>query len=363
MINKKTKKNPQELCLSRFVAGLGTGVTFAVAPMYLGEIAPPKIRGILLTLIMVFSRFGIMYAYTLIPFVTLKTSSLISLTLSILYILYCLWLPESPYYLIRRGNNNLAAKSLARLRGKNLDEINDELIIIETSVKNERANNTGGLKDIFLTPGNRRCLTIGVMLGLFQQLSGSQAIMMYTQQLFDDINVDLDGKYLAMILGVVQIFSTGLCVIIVDRYGRRPLLLLSSIGSFSATGVIALYFNLRWIGIDTSSVSWLPALGCMLYVVFYSLGLAPLPTAMIGELFPTNVKALGCAITVFSANFGGFTVGKTYQIIADTVGVHICFWTFTVLNAFAIIYIYFCIPETKGKTLQEIQKELQSNSK
>ncbi|KAF7988599.1 hypothetical protein HCN44_001172 [Aphidius gifuensis] len=347
---------PWELYLSRFVSGIGTGIAFSVTPMYLGEISPAKIRGILLTIIMMASRLGILFAYVVFPFVKIQTSAMISMMIPVLFVMSFIWLPESPYHYMRRGNRDNAAKSLSKIRGKKID-INDELIKIESSVKSEMAN-SGSFKEILFIPGNRKSLQICTMLGLFQQLSGSQAIMLYTEKIFDQANVDIEGKYLAIILGVIQVICTGLCAVVVDRHGRRPLLLFSTIGSLLSTGSVAIYFNLKHENYNTSSIEWLPAFGCMMYVVFYSLGLAPLPTAMIGELFATNVKPLGCAIVVFVANFTGFLVGKMYQVVCDTIGTHFAFWTFTFFNIIAVFYIYICVPETKGKTLQEIQDDL-----
>ncbi|XP_011313989.1 facilitated trehalose transporter Tret1 [Fopius arisanus] len=348
-------RTPWELMLARLISGTGTGTCFAVLPMYLGEIAPAKIRGILLTAIMMACRFGILFSYVLCPFVSLQTSALISLILPIPYVCCFMWLPESPYHFMRRGRREDASKSLAILRGTK--DITAELHTIETSVKAEMAN-SGGLGEIFLVPGNRKSMTVGVMLGLIQQLSGSQAIMMYTQTIFDQANVDLEGKYMAMILGLVQIVCTGICAVIVDRNGRRFLLLFSVIGSLVSTGIVAIYFTLQYSSIDTSAITWLPATGCMFYVVFYSLGLAPLPVTVMGELFPTNIKSLACVLVTFISNLTGFTVGKTYQVISDSVGTHVAFWMFTLFNAIGTTYIYLSVPETKGKTLQEIQAEL-----
>ncbi|XP_015116042.1 facilitated trehalose transporter Tret1 [Diachasma alloeum] len=348
-------RTPAELLIARLISGTGTGTSFAVLPMYLGEIAPAKIRGILLTAIMMASRVGILFSYVVCPLVSLQTSALISLVLPVPFVCCFIWLPESPYHFMRRGRREEASKSLTILRGTK--DIHTELHTIETSVKAEMAN-SGGLGQIFLVPGNRRSMTVGAVLGLIQQLSGSQAIMMYTQSIFDQANVGLEGKYLAIILGVIQIICTGLCTVIVDRNGRRPLLLFSSIGSLISTGAVAVYFNLQYSNVSTTSIEWLPATGCMFYVVFYSLGLAPLPTTVMGELFPTNIKSLACVIVVFIANFTGFVVGKTYQLISDSMGTHVAFWMFTLFNVLGTIYIWYCVPETKGKTLQEIQAEL-----
>lgn len=323
--------------------------------MYLGEISPPHRRGSLLALIIMSSRLGILFAYSVYPFVSIAMGSLVSMILPLLYVLSFVFLPESPYHWMRRGKRDAAAKSLSRLRGTK--DIQEELDRIETSIKAEMAN-SGGLRELLLVPGNRTSLFVSVMLGMIQQLSGSQAIMLYAQNIFDAAHVAIEGKYMAIILGVVQLVFTGVCGSLVDHFGRRPLLLLSTIGSLASTVIIAVYFHLKFITFDTSHIEWLPATGCMMYVVFYSLGLAPLPTAMTGELFPTNTKSLGCAIAVFCTYIVGFGVGKVYQIICASVGVYVAFWIFTGCNVFGIIYIYFFVPETKGKTLQEIQEDL-----
>lgn len=156
--------------MARFLAGIGTGISFSVTPMYLGEIAPAKIRGILLTLIMMASRFGILFAYVVFPFIKIQMSAMISMMLPVLFVMIFIWLPESPYHWMRQGRRDDAEKSLKKLR--NYKDISEELQRIESSVKTEMAN-SGGFKELFLVPGNRKSLTICTMLGLFQQLSGN----------------------------------------------------------------------------------------------------------------------------------------------------------------------------------------------
>ncbi|XP_015116019.1 facilitated trehalose transporter Tret1-2 homolog [Diachasma alloeum] len=343
------------LYFARFISGMGTGTAICVMPMYLGEISPPHRRGSLLAFIIMSSRLGILFAYAVYPFVSIAVGALVSMILPLVYVLSFIFLPESPYHWMRKGKRDAAAKSLIRLRGTK--DIQEELDRIETSVKAEMAN-SGGFRELLFVPGNRTSLFVSVVLGVIQQLSGSQAIMLYAQNIFDAAHVAVAGKYMAIILGVVQLFFTGVCGFLVDYFGRRPLLLSSTVGSLVSTTIIAAYFHLKSSAFDTSHIEWLPATGCMLYVVFYSLGLAPLPTAMTGELFPTNTKSLGCATAVFCTYIVGFGVGKVYQIICDSVGTHVGFWIFAVCNVIGIIYIYFFVPETKGKTLQEIQEDL-----
>ncbi|XP_015116037.1 facilitated trehalose transporter Tret1 isoform X2 [Diachasma alloeum] len=347
-------RSPWELLVSRIISGLGTGLSFSVLPMYLGEIAPAKIRGILLTIITMSQRLAVLFSYAICPFVSIQTSALISLVLPIPFVCCFIWLPESPYYWVRRGYPEEAAKSLAAFRGTN--NIQAELQIIEKSVIAEMAH-SGGLRELFCVPGNCKSMIIGLVLRLFQQCSGNQAIMMYSETIFDQANVELEGKYLAIILGAIQVIGTVLCTLFVDRHGRRPALLFSAIGSMITMSTVAIYFHLQYLNLSTNSIEWLPATGCMLYVVCFCYGYAPLPTTMNGELFPTNVKSLACAINVSFANLTGFFVGKSYQLISDSIGVHVAFWIFTVCNLGGSIFIYLWMPETKGKTLQEIQEE------
>ncbi|XP_011314335.1 facilitated trehalose transporter Tret1-like [Fopius arisanus] len=343
------------LYFARFISGMGTGTSICVMPMYLGEISPPHRRGSLLAFIIMSSRLGILFAYAVYPFVSIAVGAEVSMILPLIFVVSFVFLPESPYHWMRKGKRDAAAKSLIRLRGTK--DIQEELDRIETSVKAEMAN-SGGFGELLMVPSNRTSLFVSVILGMIQQLSGSQAIMLYAQKIFDAANFAIEGKYMAIIVGVVQLIFTGLCGFMVDHYGRRPLLLSSTIGSLISTVIIAAYFHLKHLAIDTSHIEWLPAAGCLLYVVFYSLGLAPLPTAMTGELFPTNTKSIGCATAVFCTYIVGFGVGKVYQIICDSVGTHVGFWIFAGCNVAGIIYIYFFVPETKGKTLQEIQEDL-----
>ncbi|XP_063987359.1 facilitated trehalose transporter Tret1-like [Diachasmimorpha longicaudata] len=343
-----------ELLVSRIISGLGTGLSFSVLPMYLGEIAPAKNRGIILTMITMSQRLAVLFSYAICPFLSIQTSALISLVLPIPFVCCFIWLPESPYHWMRRGCSEEAAKSLAAFRGTT--NIQAELQIIEKSVSEECAH-SGGLRELFCVRGNAKSMSIGLALRLFQQCSGNQAIMMYSQMIFDQANVQLEGKYLTIIVGAIQVIGTILCTLFVDRLGRRPALLFSAIGSMITTSTVAVYFHLQHLNVSTSSIEWLPATGCMLYVVCFCCGYAPLPTTMNGEMFPTNVKSLACAINVSFANFTGFIVGKSYQVISDSIGIHIAFWIFTFCNLCGSVFIYLWMPETKGKTLQEIQEE------
>nr|XP_012230919.1 PREDICTED: facilitated trehalose transporter Tret1-like isoform X2 [Linepithema humile] len=344
-----------ELYISRFISGLAMGISATATPMYLGEISPANIRGNLASMLTAASKLGTLIEYVIGPFLSVKNLALVSLAGPCLFVVTFIWLPESPYYLMRCDAKQKAIDSLIQLRGKG--DVHKEADSIERIVKIDLANETG-FQELLFVSGNRRALIILLCLGTLQQMSGSQAILQYAQLIFDQANINLEGKYLTMILGIVQVIFTIVCMMITDGIGRKPLLIISAFGSACSTAIVALYFNLQYCGMDISKIAWLPVIGVFTYIVMYSLGLGPLLLTMSSELFATNVKALGSTITVIVLNASAFTVVKSYLLIAGTAGVHVPFWIFFTCSFIIVLLTFFYIPETKGKTLEQIVEKL-----
>ncbi|XP_043477246.1 uncharacterized protein LOC122508161 [Leptopilina heterotoma] len=351
--------SPWQLYISRIICGIASGTSYSTTPAYLGEISPPNVRGILGSMLTVSAKFGMLLEYCIGPFVTVKNLALISLTIPILFLITFVWLPETPYQLMRLGKLKEAEKSLTQLRAANQDIV-EEIKIIEQSVKDDQINGNG-MRIIFSVSGNRRALIACLGLLLIQQMSGSQAVTAYAEKIYDEANSGLEGKYLTMMLGTIQIIVTIFSGMITDRIGRRPLLLLSTIGCAISTGIVAIYFHLIYLQITEISTGfgWIAALGITFYIIFYSLGLSGLPFAMIGELFSTNVKAFSSTICIVFVNILSILVIKTYQILNDFVGIQSAFWLYTLCSIVGGVFIFFYVPETNGKSLQCIQKELQ----
>lgn len=183
------------------------------------------------------------------------------------------------------------------------------------------------------------------------------AILSYAEIIFNETKNELEGKYLTMILGGIQIICAAISASVVDRYNRRALLIFSASGVFISTFLIGLSFFLREMQLD-SGIIWLPAIGTIFYIIMYAFGLAALPFTMMSEVFPTNVKALGSTIGMLCSYFCSTTVTLFYQPIAIQYGTYIAFWFFSFTTIVGIIFIYYCVPETKRKTLQEIQDQL-----
>ncbi|XP_012532866.1 facilitated trehalose transporter Tret1 [Monomorium pharaonis] len=349
-----------ELYISRFTSGLGMGIAYSATPMYLGEISPADVRGNLGSLLTVAVKLGTSLEFVIGPFVSVRNLALISLVGPCLFVIAFIWLPESPYHLMRCDAKQKAINSLVQLRGK--EDVHKEADSIEQSVKADLANEAG-FHELLFIPGNRRALITLLCLGMTQQLSGSQAVLQYAQIIFDQTNGKLEGKYLTMILGAVQLICSIICMAITDCSGRKSLLTISAIGSACSTAMVASYFHLQYNHVDTSNITWLPAIGVILYVIMYVMGLASIPFTMASELFPTNVKALGNMIGIMMIHITSFAVTKLYLVISESAGVHTPFWIFTACSLAGAVFTLLYVPETKGKTLEQIQEKLHGLSK
>ncbi|XP_072767762.1 facilitated trehalose transporter Tret1-like [Anoplolepis gracilipes] len=352
--------SPWELYVSRFIAGLSTGIGYSATPIYLGEISPANIRGNLTSMLTVALTLGILIEYVIGPFLSMQNLALVSLMGPCLFVIAFIWQPESPHHFLRQNDKKRAINSLIQLRGK--EDVDEEIDNIERSIKADLVNEIG-FRELLFVPGNRRALIILICLSGIQQMSGAQVVVQYTQIVLDQANSNLEGIYVTMILGVVQMIFTIICMFLSDYSGRKSLLVISAIGAALSTAIVATYFNLQYNNIDTSNITWLPAVGAIMYVVMYCSGLAPIVYTVASELFPTNVKALGSTIVIVMINLWVFIVLKFYLNIAGNNNTHIPFWIFTVCSLAGSLFILLCVPETKGKTLEQIQKELHSLSK
>ncbi|XP_053687017.1 facilitated trehalose transporter Tret1-like [Sabethes cyaneus] len=345
------------LYISRLLSGISYGMQYSSMPIYLGEIASDAIRGSIGTLLTVMAKAGILFEYSVGPFVDFRMLAWISVIFPSAFFLLFMWMPESPYYLLAKNKYEPAEKSLRWFRKR--DEVHDELTMMKAAVERSKQNK-GTFRELF-TPGNRRSLIVVLGLGALQQLCGSQAVIAYSQQIFAEVQSGLQAHESSIIMAVIQLITAALSSSIVDRAGRRPLLLISTTGCAIGTFVVGLYFFLQQQGTNVQSVSWIPLVVIMLYIISYTIGLATVPFAVLGELFPSNVKAVAAAMYTMFASAIGFGVSKLYQVISDNLGTYVSFWIFSVCSALFIIFVFLLVPETKGKPLDQILVEMRSS--
>ncbi|XP_016845750.1 facilitated trehalose transporter Tret1-like isoform X2 [Nasonia vitripennis] len=358
---------PYVLYCSRFLSGLGQGLVYVVCPMYIGEIADKEIRGALGSFIKLMVTFGELYAHALGPFLSYAALGYSCLLLSGLFFLGFAWMPESPYFLVMRERRAEAARSLRWLRGplepelepELEQELDQELDQMQKAVIRELSDR-GRARDLL---GNRRALLVCLGLQLVLQFSGLAAIESYTQEILEEGGDSEEAGFtpaMAVILLSVLQLAAGLgAAALVDRIGRRPLLVGTTLLAGLALGASGLFYLLKLrLGLDTRGYGSVLVASIIGYELVVALGLNPLAYMMLGELFPTNVKGLAVSLANLWASLLAFVVSKMHQVVADSLGIDVSFGWFAASCFLGLVFIVLCVPETKGKSLLEIQEEL-----
>lgn len=348
------------MIIARFVAGIGDGVSFCALPIYLSEIADTEIRGLLgsscsVTLILGMLLINIIGSYT-----SIKTAALISSAVPLILFVTFIWMPESPYFLTMRGRESEAAKSLRIFKGAS--DVNEDVQRISGAIVKQNTE-TGRFLDLFTLKSNRKAVLIAMGGRTIQQCSGMLAISFYAHTIFESAGSSVSSSMVSIIYFAVQLLMSIVSSAIVDRTGRRPLLLFSLIGAGLALLIEGTYFYLQsdHPSLNVSRYSYVPIVVLFAFVILYSVGLQTVPVLLLGELFPTNVKVFALSLVDIHFSLVATAVSKFFQAVKDLYGMHIPFFSFGVACAVGLVFVIFCVPETKGKTLEEIQEELKGN--
>jgi hypothetical protein len=214
--------------------------------------------------------------------------------------------------------------------------------------------------DLIATRGTRRALIVVIGLIIIQQFGGIMAILSNAQGVFEITPGNtITSSESAIVVGGIQVLVSFGTMFLVDRLGRRLLLMVSASGCVMSLAVMGAYqyVHLRR-DVDTAGYDWLPLACVVVFLVTYYLGVGPLPIAMMGEMFPSNVKGLALSIGSMLLSLCFVIVTKLYQVAVDGIGPYITFWFFAGVSATGIAFVFFLVPETKGKSLENIVMEL-----
>ncbi|MCW2951462.1 MAG: csbC [Conexibacter sp.] len=343
------------LVLARAIAGFGVGAASSVGPLYLSEIAPRAVRGRLVTMNQLLVTLGIvcaygvglifagsgswrpMFAVALLPIAALLVGMLRS--------------PESPAWLHGHGRHEQARQVLLEVA----DEREVERLLDGGEPAAEGAHKRLGVRALWRSAA-APALAVAVTLAAIQQLAGINAVIAYAPSIMQRTGLAASNSILYSIgIGAINVVATIASVRLVDRAGRRPLLLVSIAGSFVSLALLGLTFAVS-LG---SSGSWL-ALICLLgYVASFALGLGPIFWLLAAELFPPDARAAGASAATATVWFTSFVVGLAFLPVANAIGEGPTFWIFAAVCAFAFVFVRRFVPETAGRTAGEIQAELQ----
>ncbi|KAH9633267.1 hypothetical protein HF086_000866 [Spodoptera exigua] len=301
----------------RIFWGLAVGMLFTISPMYCAEIATDDSRGALGSFLQAFITLGYLLIYGIGPYV------------SYMVIAYV-------------GDREAAASCLAKIRGRSHEGVQAELDLMAADV-NASLEKTATVADVF-RGSNFKAFYISCALVFFQQFSGINAVLFYMTNIFEAANSSLDSAIATIIIGVVQVIASCITPLVVDRLGRRILLLISASGT--AIGLGSPVVN---------SIGFLPILSLVLFIVTYCWGLGPLPWAVMSELFPIEVKAIASPIATAFCWVLSFLITRYFSAIASGLGMGGTFFIFGACCVAAFFFTLFLVPETKGKSFQEIQ--------
>ncbi|XP_020215436.1 D-xylose-proton symporter-like 2 [Cajanus cajan] len=353
------------LVLGRLLFGIGIGLAMHAAPMYIAETAPTPIRGQLISLKEFFIVLGIVAGYGIGSLFVDTVAGWrymfgVSSPVAIIMGIGMCWLPPSPRWLLlraiqRKGDvqnlKDTAIRSLCQLRGQAIHgsapQLVDE-ILAELSYVGEEKEATFG--EMF----QGKCLKalwIGAGLVLFQQITGQPSVLYYAASILQSAGFSgaSDATRVSIILGFFKLIMTGVAVVVVDRLGRRPLLL----GGVSGMVISLFLLGSYYIFLDNAAV--VAVVGLLLYVGCYQISFGPIGWLMIAEIFPLRLRGRGLSLAVL-VNFGANAlVTFAFSPLKELLGAGILFYIFFVIAVAALAFIYFVIPETKGLTLEEIE--------
>ncbi|KAJ8688522.1 hypothetical protein QAD02_024317 [Eretmocerus hayati] len=342
---------------ARFIGGIGAGAACVLVPVYIGEVAEPSIRGTLGTFFPIFFSLGIVFSYVAGSYLSYVVfNGTCAALLAPFLIAVVSFLPESPSWLVQRGRKADACKVLRLLRGPSYDVSQEITELIEESEQLQIKE--GGLRDLLGTKAGRKALATSMGLMWFQQMCGIDAVLFYTVSIFEHAHSSIDPNVATIIIGFIEVVMGLIVAVTIDRFGRKPLLVFSGTAMTFCLGVLGYYYKLMEMEEDITSISWLPLTCIGLFNVVFSLGYGSVPYSIISELFPPETKGIAGSISIMTNWFLVFVVTRTFHVLTRMLNTSLTFWLFAAVCAVSALFAFVYVPETKGKTLQEIQTKL-----
>lgn len=344
------------LYVGRFFAGVGTGAICVCAPMYIGEIAHSSIRGTLAAFFQMFLCSGILLTCCLASFSNWILLSGILTIVPILFLASFFFMPETPVYSIKIGDIKQARYDLRYFRGSTYN-VEAELRDTQNDIT-ESLGKKAGLKDLMGSRANRRALIAALGVMAFQQLSGINAVIFYTEAIFESAGSLLSPNVAAILITLVQVIVSYVDLLIMEKANRRFYLIMSSSGMFICLAALGMYLHFQSLNLSSTSLAMVPLISLVLFVVCFSVGFGPVPWMLMAELFPPEIKGIASGLAVLVNWSSAFLITFSFPVIKLHFGEHVAFYSIAAVNAFATIFTYFGVPETRGKSLQEIQEVL-----
>ncbi|XP_004508324.1 sugar transporter ERD6-like 16 [Cicer arietinum] len=344
-------KDPYSLDMGRFFTGYGIGVISYVVPVYIAEIAPKNLRGGLATTNQLMIVIGASVSFLIGSILSWRELALAGIVPCIFLLIGLCFIPESPRWLAKVGLEKEFQVALRRLRGKNVDISNEADEILDYIETLECLPKTK-LLDLFENK-HARSVVIGVGLMVCQQSVGINGIGFYTAETFKAAGLS-SGKVGTIAYACMQVPFTVLGAILMDKSGRRPLIMVSASGTFLGCFMTGIAFFLKDQNLMLEWVPILAVAGVLIYVAAFSIGLGPVPWVIMSEIFPIHVKGTAGSLVVLINWLGAWIVSYTFNLLMSWSSPGTLF-LYAGCSLLTILFVAKLVPETKGKTLEEIQ--------
>ncbi len=354
----------------RIIGGIGIGLASNLSPMYIAEVSPASVRGRFVSLNQLTIVIGVLAAQLVNWLISISHEMPDNVTTAqvleswngrigwrwmfaacavpaVLFFIFSMLIPESPRWLVKSGNSAKAFKVLKKIGGENYAR--EELVQIETSLQNEIGS--VHFRELF-DKGMLKILGLGMFLAFFQQWCGINTIFYYADDIFKTAGFDLKGVMLNIVItGAVMMIFTFVAIGTVDKYGRKILLLIGSLGLAGSYALIGLSYFLHFTGFPLLFLT-------ILAIAFYSFSLAPIVWVLLSEMFPNRIRGAAMSIAVFTLWIGSFSLSYTFPILNEGIGTAWIFWIYGLICFVGFFVIRRYLVETKGKSLEQIEKEM-----
>ncbi len=345
------------LIIFRLLSGLAVGATSVVGPMYISEISPAHNRGMLVSLNQFAITIGIVLAYVFDYFMLEMGSDSWRYMLGIPAIFGALYLnlilisfPESPRWLVSKGRMQEAEDVMMKIGGEQL--VKSELPQIERVISEEKIKDRLSLSELFKGKTGKVVL-IGTLIAALQQITGINAVIMFAPEMFKAAgSAQGDSVMQAMVVGLVNFLMTIVALWLVDKKGRKSLLL------WGAAGMIISLAYLSWEFTKPSPFGIGVLAALLVYISFFAASFAPVMWVIISEVYPNRIKGVAMSFSTAVSWLCTFLTVYFAPVIQGTLGLNHLFGIFAVFSVLAFVFVKIWIPETKGKSLEEIEKEL-----